>query len=327
MKTLLTVLFVSALYGSAVVAIEPSKWVSPNGGVSIELTYTQAGQSQAGDPLLTGTTGGNSVAIRESPLIASPFSREFGGITWLGDITPNWINDRYLVFELSDRIAVIDAAQRLMILNTSFEALTKAPAGERWGAIRFRPVTRKQQSLDEDFRDTLFVIDLPKVIAASSLRNDVSTPFQHLQSVKLPGIALAKPIWMTQGDAELLAIAIWAGGRAEALSLNPKTLEVLERKSLGIPVNNEVALSPWINLAAEPEIIRAAIRVLSDAQGSKPSAQFDLPSSVQSAKPKVFELKPAPSSDKSALLMPLSVVAVLIVAALGLMWLLLKRRS
>ena len=146
---------------------------------------------------------------------------------------------------------MLDVESTQMILNTTFEALSKAPSGDKWSAVRYRPVGRHQERLNADFRDTLFVIDLQQVIKATASANDNPKLFDHLRSVKLPGNALTKPVWMKVAGNEQIAIGLWADGQVTAYALNAETLDVIERKPLAITVKEEAASSPWINRDAE----------------------------------------------------------------------------
>jgi hypothetical protein len=304
---------------------EPVKWLSPAGNLSFELSF-----GKAGEPVLTALANSQANQVIESPLIASPVSREFGGITWFTDAKSKWVDGRYLVFEADDRLALLDAESKQMILNTAFEALSKAPSGDRWSAVRYRPIGRQQERLTADFRDTLFVIDLKHTIKESASANEGSKPFEHLKSSKLPGSALTKPVWTKGADGELLAIAVLVGGKPTAFALKPESLDVIGQKPLSIAVTDEVAQSPWINLEAEPEIRKAMLAALSEAPSTtQDSLTSKLSPSVQPTAPKnAPEAKltvPTPSEEPTSST-PWSIIVVLIVAATGLLWLLVKNR-
>ena len=326
MKHTLKIAIAFALLVGESRSAEPTRWTSPDGSHSFELTYGKSGEST-----LTATSQNRSSVVKESPLIASPISREFGAITWFSDVSPRWIDNRYLLFELDDRLALLDSGSKQMILNTAFTALSKDPNGDRWSAIRYRPTGRRQERLYEDFQDTLFVIDLQQVIKASASANESSKPFEHLKSSKLPGNALTKPVWTKGAEGDLLAIAVLVGGKPTAFTLNPESLNVIGQKPLSLAVTDEVAHSPWINLEAEPEIRKAMLATLSEVP---PATQVSLtpklsPSMQPPAPKKAPEVKPTvlTPDEEQAPSTPWSIIVVLIVAVLGLLWLLLKRRS
>lgn len=322
MKQILNIAISLAILVFETRAVEPTKWLSPSGNRSFELSF-----GKTGEPLLTVVSNNQRRQVVESQLIATPISREFGGITWFANATSKWIDGRYLAFEADDRLAMLDAESTKMILNTTFEALSKAPSGDKWSAVRYRPVGRHQERLNADFRDTLFVIDLQQVIKANASANDSSKLFDHLRSVKLPGNALTKPVWMKVAGNEQIAIGLWSGGQVAAYALNAETLDVIERKPLTITVNEEVATSPWINRDAEQEVTKAMQVALSEPVTS--SAAQALPPSVRSAPmPKLPEsMPPLAKSEEPASSVQWSVMAVLIVAATGLLWLLVKNRK
>jgi hypothetical protein len=319
-KQILNIAISLAILAFETRAAESMKWLAPSGNRAFELSY-----GKAGEPLLTLVSNNQSSQVIESPLIATPISREFGGITWFADATSKWIDGRYLAFESDDRLALLDAESTQMILNTSFEALSKAPSGDKWSAVRYRPVGRHQERLNDDFRDTLFVIDLQQVIKANASANESSKPFDHLKSVKLSGKALTKPVWMKVAGNERIAIGLWAGGQATAVALNADSLDVIEQKPLSNTVNDEVASSPWINRDAEQEIVKAMLVTLSE---SATSSAKSLPPSVKSAPtPKAPEAKSSQTLSKEpGSSTPWIVIVILTVAGLGLLWLLLKRR-
>lgn len=322
MKQILNIAIGLAILVSQTRAAEPVKWFSPSGNRAFELSF-----GKTGEPLLRVLFNNQSRQVVESPLIATPISREFGGITWFADATSKWIDGRYLAFEADDRLAMLDAESALMLLNTTFEALSKAPSGEKWSAVRYRAVGRHQERLSADFQDTLFVIDLQQVIKSNASENDNPKLFDNLKSVKLPGNALTKPVWMKVAGVEQIAIGLWDDDQVTAYVLNADTLDVVERKPLATTVDHEIARSPWIDRDAEQKIAKAMLGALSESATS--SAAQTVPSGV---KPEPVTRLPEslPSqanSEEPTSSTPWSIIVVLIVAGTGLLWLLVKKRK
>lgn len=189
--------------------------------------------------------GAAAAVVTDSPLIESPVSREYGGVAWFSDVTPRWVDGRYLVFEGEDRLAVVDAVEKRLILNTTFEALVRAPAGDRWMAIKYRPIGRKQETITPGFRDTLYLIDLPEVIKVWEQKEGGKpvVPFSHLKALVLPGHAVAYPQWKADGSVEVM---VWTGSGAEMFVFDPADIRLKGKTRVAVPPGDGVVQLPWI---------------------------------------------------------------------------------
>jgi hypothetical protein len=241
--------------------MKPQGWKSPNKINIIKLIPAKEGQRQPPNISLNSEVNGRSIPIKESPFIESPIMREYAGTTWLQNTAPRWVDNRYAVFEDPNRaICIIDTETGSMLLNTTFEAIAGSPEPNVWAAIRYRPTSRRQERLNGDENDTLFIIDLSKLVERSkAVQDGEKRLFGHLKSTSLPGVALARPLWVGDGNSRTVVVAIWdwAKKKAEALSLDSKTLVVKSMVDMDLTVPDKVAYSPWIDREFEPKVLEA----------------------------------------------------------------------
>jgi len=250
------------------------KWTSPDKTVSLRIIRTPfvLQNGMPGGPLLISLNAeimGRSISVTESPLIASPFRREYAGTSWFEDTAPRWVDNRYAIWEyLPDShglssLCIIDAKTGDMMLNTFFEALIDSPEPNTWAAIRYRPVgNHEEERRHGDEKDTLFIINLADMAKASeTIRNGSAEPklFGHLKSTLLPGVALARPLWKTDGNKSRILVGIWNWNKkqAEVLSFDPKTLALQGSANMNLVVPESVILLPWIDHDFEPKVVEA----------------------------------------------------------------------
>lgn len=175
-----------------------------------------------------------------------------------------WSGDRFLIIEgkpgqedNSRKLCIVDVEAKVMLLNNNFEALVRGPRVNVWAAIRFRGVGRHQFDLTDDFCDTLFVIDLPRVVKAASMAGPTAPPFSHLQSITLPGYALAKPVWLNVPPIDTLIVGLWNGKEIEETTINPATFQIVGRRPLNISMEEESVHRAWMEKRTENEVIEA----------------------------------------------------------------------
>jgi hypothetical protein len=231
-------------------------FVSPSDLVTAAVAARPRVSSQVTPPIyaLGAATNGSFVPFRKLP--PSLYRREYHGTAWFEDVKPRWIDDRFLVFDDEAGVAVADVPNRQMLLDHVFEAYAKSPVSDEWAAIRFRPAARMQERLDEDFQDTLLLID-PQC-AAIHLRDVTEANFVgHLKGVQPGGVILAKPEWSSDGSGS--AVLIWNRGKVEAVRYDTNLNET-GRTAVNLRVDRESALS----LSLNPNLAEAAKRILSD---------------------------------------------------------------
>jgi hypothetical protein len=143
-----------------------------------------------------------------------------------------------------------------MLLDHVFMGYAKSPTSDEWAAIRFRPTARMQEQLDEDFQDTLLLIDAQS--AAIRLRDVTETNFVgHLKAVQPGGVILAKPVWSDDGLA--FAVLTWKQGTVGAVRYDTTLREAI-RTIVDLIVDRESALSTGLN----KDLAHAAAKILSD---------------------------------------------------------------
>lgn len=218
------------------------RWTTRDQAFSVEL---HSNRTAGTDVLMAAAKGEVAATVVDSPLIESPVTREYGGLSWLGDVLPRWVEGRYLVFEREERLAVVDAAKKRLILNTTFEALVRAPKGERWIAVKHRPIGRLQEKITPGFRDTVYGIDLAEVIKVYEQKEGEKpvVPFSHLKSLVLLGHAVAYPKWKADGSVEMM---VWTGSVTEMFAIDPMDLRLKGKTRVAMPPGDGVVQLPWI---------------------------------------------------------------------------------
>lgn len=240
-------------------SLNSRKWLSPDGSHEIQLVPTK---NQQGEPENLELYGGHNEQLKpivESPLINSPFTREFAGLYWLQTTPSSWMLNRYLIFSDPSRaIGIIDAQKNELLLNTVFEAISSAPMENVWATIRYRPTSRNQEKLNGNEQDTLFIVDVAKMTDEVIDRKEEAL-FGHLQSTVLPGVALARPLWGKSNSSPTVAVAVWnwKAGIAESISYDPQTLSIIKRATLNLTIPENIVLSPWIHRDFEPLVLKA----------------------------------------------------------------------
>jgi hypothetical protein len=312
---------------------EIMRWNSPDKKQSVVLLEVPIKRNEPPERHLVALKDGQSENVTESKLLNSPITREFAGM-WMDDGEAAWFENRYLVLQGDRRLCILDAQAKLLLINTSFEAFSKSPEDNVWAAIRYRPVGRHQDSLSPQTSDTLFVIDLPRVIEATASIGYSDVPYSHVQSLKLPGIAQTKPVWLPkEGGESLLAVAVWTGANVEAISINPRTIKVVDRRPLDVQLNNDVVYGIGIDANAESVLIKAMESVFKEVKQVSPKpAAINAPDLSHSELNRV----PEPKSEQRIETSPVGKDAApkgqqyvgwiaVIAAGIGLLWLKLKK--
>jgi len=164
-----------------------------------------------------------------------------------------------------------------MLLDHVFEAYAKSPVSDQWAAIRFRPTTRMQEQLDEDFQDTLLLIDPQHV--AIHLRDVSEANFvAHLKAVQPGGVMLAKPVWSDDGSA--VAVLTWKQGTVAAVRYD-RSLREIARAIVELRVDRQSALSTGLNEDLAP----IAARILADPRTFESASPSSVPQTTHSPDP------------------------------------------
>jgi hypothetical protein len=181
---------------------------------------------------------------------------EYHGRAWFEDVQPRWINSRFLIFEDEAGVAIADVQNQRMLLDHVFTAYEKSPVNDKWAAIRLRATSRHQSRLNDDFQDTLLLID-PQAIA-NQIGNATEENFVgQMTAVNPGGIVLENPRWMPDGSA--FAVLTWNRGAVEAVRYDANLNET-GRTAVSLQVSRESVLS----LSLNPNLAETAKRILSD---------------------------------------------------------------
>jgi hypothetical protein len=253
-------LLLISLHAFGQAGADVKKWTSPDGTSKLSLVGAISGPNNPPIMSLVAEINGTSKTISEPSYIKSRVIREYAGTAWLQNVSPNWVDNRYAVFEQGQSLCIIDASTGTMLLDTVFEALTDGPTGLEWAAIRYRPLARTQGHLRGGEKDKLFVINIPSMVnALSMLSASQIEPFGHLKAVVLPGVALATPLWKADGEDGRILVGVWNwnSNEAEVLSFSPSTLKVINRATMNLAVPESVIYSPWINQTFESKVTDA----------------------------------------------------------------------
>lgn len=307
------------------------EWKSPNGQHIVKL------QQEASDSI-TGIE--NPITHTSYEVLGnSVFRRENHGYGWFQNTQPQWLNDRFLIFQDSNGLAIVDAVTEKILINSVFTGFSKSPSKNEWVAIRFRPTTKQQTFLAGDEEDVLLFLN-PEKISASKIRSSEMDPFQYIQQTKPGGIILAPPSWSDDG-AEV-AILSWKNGDVTGITYNATNGDIL--KTLPIPVNipNELALSPWfsneLTAIVEQAVQDAGLLSNYTPKPGPPATAAPVPQGIKSDIPKftpTVRLSPIPveppnstHSDRkissSFLVIP---VVALFAVLIGLIVFLIRRKS
>jgi hypothetical protein len=199
-------------------------------------------------------TNGSFQPFAELP--PSIYSREYHGSDWFNSMPERWIDDRFLVFADEYGLATADVQSRRMLLDHVFMAYAKSPTADEWAAIRFRPTGRMQEQLEDNFQDTLLLID--PVYATTHIREASESNFVgQLQTVQPGGVILAKPEWASDGSS--IAVLTWKKGTVAAVRYD-RTLRETARTMVKLGVGRQSALSTGLKKDLAP----IAKRILSD---------------------------------------------------------------
>ncbi len=214
------------------------------------------------------------------------YRREYHGSDWFQTAPEHWIDGRFLVFEDQYGIAIADVRNQQMLVDHVFTAYAKSPAADEWAAIRFRPTTRMQEQLVDDFQDTLLLIDPEE--AATHIREISDSNFVgQMKAVQPGGVMLAKPEWASDGSS--VAVLAWNQSTVTAVRYDTNLHET-GRTPVNIPVDRDTARS----LAFKPELVQTAKHILSD-----PTTFSSSSASVSEQTSPVTSLTPATSASIS----------------------------
>jgi len=230
--------------------------VSPDGSVTAVVAAQPSALGRGHPPIYSLGAISNGSFVPFAPLPQSLYSREYHGMAWFDDVQPDWIGNRFLIFEDKFGIAIVDIPNRQMLLDHVFMAYAESPTAHEWAAIRFRPTARMQEQLTDDFQDTLLLID--PMYAATHIREASESNFVgHLQAVQPGGVILAKPTWASDGSS--IAVLTWKQGTVAAVRYDTKLRETA-RSPVELKVDRESALSTGLN----EDFAAVAARILSD---------------------------------------------------------------
>jgi hypothetical protein len=184
------------------------------------------------------------------------YRREYHGSDWFETMPEQWIHDRFLVFADEYGLAIADVANRQMVLDHVFMAYAKSPTADEWAAIRFRPTARMQEQLEEDFQDTLLLIDPQS--AATHVHEVTDANFvAHLKAVQPGGVILAEPVWSSDGSA--VSVLVWKQGPVTAVRYDTGLRET-GRTAVNVQIARKLALSTGLN----KELAPLAKKILAD---------------------------------------------------------------
>lgn len=296
------------------------EWASPDGRAVVRFV-----------PEETGAGVLNHLYIGNQKLEApadSPVRRENHGMAWLENAEGNWVDNRYLVFADDRGLCLVDVQNRNVLLNQTFTGYSKAPDTQEWAAIRYRPTARDQEQLLEGDTDTLWIIR-PESLAIRRGEASEERPFAHVDSVALKGLALGRPVWTDDGKG--VVVALYEDGKLVAVLLDAKTRQRLAAVPLdGLRLSKAQILSPWFSedveslvrreVAASGLLKASAGRARAEGGGSAPTSGGDSKRNAGATGKGMAVLEERPA-------MMWAVVAGAALAAVGLLWLLLKGRK
>ena len=206
----------------------------------------------------------NGSFLEAKNLAEAAYIREYHGNGWIRDGEPTWIDDRLMCVQDTIGIFIADAETNTILFNNALAGYpdyvlagyAKSPTAEQWAAVRFRPTSRMQPLLTDDFEDTLLLID-PRRVAAAAAGIQEPDSLAHTPSAKLGGVALAAPEWSPDGSA--FAVLTWKQGIVEAVRYNSNLHE-----NGRVPVNIQVERETALSLAFKPELAQTAKNILRD---------------------------------------------------------------
>jgi hypothetical protein len=230
-------------------------FVSPNGSVTAVVAAQPSALAHTYPFMYFLGVISNGSFVPFAQLPESLCSREYHGAAWFDDVQPRWIDDRFLIFEDQGGLAIADGANRRILLDHVFMGYAKSPIADVWAAIRFRATARMQERLEDDFQDTLLLID-PMYAATHVGEASESNFVGQLRYARSGGVILAKPVWSDDGSA---AVLTWKQGTVTAVRYNT-TLRETASTIVDLKVDPESALSTGLNEDLAP----VAARILSD---------------------------------------------------------------
>lgn len=194
--------------------------------------------------------------VEAKNLAHTAYTREYHGNSWIIGTGLNWISDRFVWTADEMGLFVADAETNTILVNNVLTAYVKSPIADQWAAIRFRPTSRAQERLDENFEDTILLLD-PETMAAEAARSPDTDPLSHGKAVKASGIVLAQPEWARDGSA--FAVLTWNRGTVQAVRYDANLNET-SRTAVNLQVDSESALS----LSLNTNLVEKAKSILSD---------------------------------------------------------------
>jgi hypothetical protein len=231
-------------------------FVSPDGLVTAAVAARPRVSTQTTPPIFALGVVTNDSFVPYEKLPPSVYFAEYHGTAWFDDIEPRWIDDRFLVFEDKSGIAIADVQNRRLLVDHVFTGYEKSPVANKWAGIRLRATGRHQETLDDNFQDTVLVID-PYDVANRIVNATEDNFVGQMKTTKPGGIVLAKPEWSTDGS--MFAVLTWNRGAVEAVRYNVNMHET-GRTRVNLQVDRESALS----LSLKPDLAEAAKSILSD---------------------------------------------------------------
>lgn len=222
-----------------------AKNLGKTGGGQDLLAYKTPSALTASDPSLIGLGMLKNGLIEPVNIMPqSPFYREYQGGIW-AETPIKWSPDRrFAIFESSEKLAIVDTQESVVLLNSEFTAFSKSPVEGHWAAIRYRPSGRNQELLVGNEMDTIWFIE-PTALAEKAKMVTDANPFAHVAAVHIDGIAIAGPKWSKDGAR--VAIVRQRDGKILADVFDPVTKELLRTVPLpDLTLTQEQLLSVWI---------------------------------------------------------------------------------
>lgn len=167
--------------------------------------------------------GGRAVIVVADPTaphsarpIAHPpmprVDKEWHGTFWLADTPPQFVHERYWIFQSPSGICIIDHKEARMLVNHVLEPVVHDESRLVWVAMARRSLGRHDEFLPDGFRDSFKII-----LLSDETGQPVPTPRIHM--VELPGVAFSPPVFNPTGDKAVVAVGLGPGMVAVVVDL------------------------------------------------------------------------------------------------------------